>query len=54
MLLEEQGIVKLLVDLLKFYMTIVDHIQLGSIYDVLKLLNLLCKMAQVRGEQAVL
>ena len=38
--------------MLRFYLNMVDHMYLASIYDTLKLLNLLCKMSPIRSEQA--
>lgn len=31
------------VEILHFYLSLIEHIQLSSIYDSLKLLNLFCK-----------
>lgn len=42
----------LIVKLLKFFLSIVDSVSLASIYDTLKLLNILCKSSLVRTEQA--
>ena len=38
--------------MLRFYLNMDDHIYLASIYDTLKLLNLLCSMSPARCEQA--
>ena len=38
--------------MLRFYLNMDDHIYLASIYDTLKLINLLCSMSPPRCEQA--
>ena len=50
--LGEQNVVCLLIDMLRFYLSMGDHMYLAAIYDTLKLLNLLCKMSPARSEQA--
>ena len=48
--LGEQNVICLLTDMLRFYLNMGDHMYLASIYDTLKLLNLLCKMSPARSE----
>eukprot|EP00347_Sterkiella_histriomuscorum_P001554 403371590 len=50
--LEKQDVVRVLVEILQFFLNDIDHVQLQLPYDNLKLLNLLCKISTSRTEQA--